>query len=257
MMVGSCFAENIGQHLLHELPEGNVCVNPFGVLYNPMSIAKVLSPSQWDGIANDTFLGHDGRWHNWNGTSKLSAETEEECRRKTADAVMQTRDFLRHTDLLCITFGTTRCYRHNDLIVANCHKEPQACFTEVEPSLDEIRQVWQGVLEELRVLNPRMQVMFTVSPFRYRKYGFHESQIQKAKLLLFTEGRTYFPSYEIMMDELRDYRFYDTDMLHPSAQAVEIIYDRFKDWCFDDELKAVADENLKKYKRSQHKELIK
>lgn len=264
MLIGSCFAEHVGEHLLHELNEGMVAVNPFGVLYNPISIAQALRLlMDNDGKAKATgrvFLGQDGVWHSWLHTTHFSGSTKEECIAKIEGEYDKASDFLKSATLLCITFGTTRCYKtHDGEVVANCHKEPQRCFTEYEASLEELSALWKELVAELKQFNPNLRVCLTVSPYRYRKYGFHESQLQKAKLLLLTDALKaeclYFPAYEILMDELRDYRFYANDMLHPSDLAVDIIYERFKEWTFTSELKVQATLNQKAWRRSQHRPL--
>lgn len=263
VMLGSCFAEHVGELLSHELAEGKAEVNPFGVLYNPLSISQALRLLMAaDGeqmVTQRIFLGKDGLWHSWFHTTHFSGRTREDCADRIIDRYRKARESLKRADVLCLTFGTTRCYRLADgLTVANCHKEPQRTFAEYEPGQDELYEDYCQVAQLLHKFNPVMKVCVTISPYRYRKYGFHESQLQKAKLLLLTEklselGWAYFPSYEIMMDELRDYRFYADDMLHPSGLAVSIIYDRFKEWCFTDDMKIMALENLKKWKRSQHR----
>lgn len=268
MLMGSCFAMHIGEHLQRELNTGMADVNPFGVLYNPISIANALrlllmAEDGREKVAQHVFLGSDGVWHSWLHTSHFSGSSHDECVAKVLERYDAAREFLRNTNLLCITFGTTRCYRYNDndggFVVANCHKEPQRCFFEYEPSLDSLSSLWRDVISELKAFNSDMKVCFTVSPYRYRKYGFHESQIQKAKLLLLVDGlkeeTLYFPAYEIVMDELRDYRFYADDMLHVSSLAVDIIYERFKNWAFSDDLKHLCIDNLKAWKRSNHRSL--
>lgn len=265
MFVGSCFAEHVGMEMQKRMGMENVCANPFGVLYNPLSIAQALELLVSDDVSlagkqvrEAVFQGHDDLWHSWLFTTHFSGETREECEGRTLHAVSIGREFLAHADLLCLTFGTTRCYKKADgTIVANCHKEPQNTFTEYEPEMAEMQMLWEKVLQKLSAFNPNLRVCFTVSPFRYRKYGFHQSQLQKSKLLLLTdmlEGE-YFPSYEIMMDELRDYRFYAADMLHPSDVAVQIITERFMEWTFSDELTKASIENMKQWKRMQHRRI--
>lgn len=268
MFVGSCFAEHVGEQLQHRMGDEMVDVNPFGVLYNPESISKALAMLVSDTSAsNRIFKGQDGIYHSWLHTSHFSGKTEEECRQKIESRFAEAKEMLKNANLLCVTFGTTRCYCLNDGkaekdVVANCHKEPQSRFTEYEPTLEELKEYWKQTLRLLREYNPTLQVCFTVSPYRYKKYGFHESQIQKAKLILLIdslckeEGCVYFPAYEIMMDELRDYRFYATDMLHPSDLAVSIITERFIDWAFTLELKEVAKQQLKEYKQKSHRQIL-
>ena len=279
MLIGSCFAEHVGLRLQQRMDEGRVEVNPFGVLYNPVSIANalnVLMAADDDMATCHIFKGQDGIFHSWLHTSHFSGTTCDECKEKIVRRMKSARDFLRRTNVLCVTFGTTRCYKIEDVVVANCHKEPQRCFTEYDPSLDELKDLWTATIQKLRSVNPGIRLCFTVSPYRYRKYGFHQSQIQKAKLLLLTNELTgtsdnnsatdvqatacgkdvYFPAYEILLDELRDYRFYATDMLHPSDQAVDIITERFMEWTFTADMKALAKENLRRYKQQQHRKIL-
>lgn len=265
LFIGSCFAQYVGERMCIQLGRDNCCVNPFGVLYNPVSIAQVLQILMSGNACNATdyiFKGHDGIWNSWLHTSQFSAASREECEKKILDSTKTASDFLRKASLLVITFGTTRCYRHEDIVVSNCHREAQRLFVEEEPSLDELISVWQLIVDELHKLNSNLHVCFTVSPYRYKKYGFHLSQIQKAKLLLLAEALSnssyvsYYPAYEIMMDELRDYRFYATDMLHPSEQAIDIIAGRFREWCFAPDLLKLADARIKEHRRSQHRNIM-
>lgn len=259
VLIGSCFAENVGRQLQIELGEDRVEVNPFGVQYNPLSIARTLN-IMLDGGEPDSevFLGRDGLWHSWLHTSHFSASTEQECRRKIKDRFASACESLKTADVIVFTFGTTRYYELCDTgrIVSNCHKEPAKMFVEKEPTLDDMKDIWFDLIEKLILYNKKARFIITNSPFRYAKYGLHESQLQKARLLLLIDSLKdkceYFPSYEILLDELRDYRFYAKDMLHPSEQAVEYIMERFRDWCYSDALKSQAIEKQNEYKRSLH-----
>ena len=265
--LGSCFAQHVGEQLQHRMGEEMVCVNPFGVLYNPASIHQALTCliSEEDGeseIKASVFQGRDGMYHSWLFSGRFSSKCREGCEESISNSLRYAREMIRKTKLLCITFGTTRCYRLRDAtgyVVANCHKELPSSFVEEEPSADVLKTDWLSLMKQLAEKFPEMKVCITVSPYRYKKYGFHESQLQKSKLLLLadavekeTDNAFYFPSYEIMLDELRDYRFYATDMLHPSEQAVQIITERFADWIFSDNMKRRAVENLKLWRQNQH-----
>ncbi|MCM1079421.1 MAG: GSCFA domain-containing protein [Bacteroidales bacterium] len=276
MMLGSCFAENVGERLKICMGSDGVDVNPFGVLYNPASIAQALQimmdRESIHAITDGRFIfhGQDGVWHSWLHSSRFSDNTQEGCIEKTVSRLVTAQKMLREATLLCVTFGTTRHYVHDGIVVANCHKEPQRCFTEKEQTLDELTALWEKIISELREFNPGLNICFTVSPYRYKKYGFHESQIQKAKLLLLCDhlchessatkesgGKVaYFPSYEILLDELRDYRFYKEDMLHPSGQAVDIIAERFMDWSFSPRLMEESVRRQKEHRLSQHRKLL-
>ena len=150
-------------------------------------------------------------------------------------------DRLPHCNVLLITFGTAWVYRRRgeEAVVSNCHKVPEKEFDRSRLSVEAIVERWTPLLARLKALNPKMQVLFTVSPIRHWKDGAHENQLSKSTLLLAIDrlvelcGALYFPAYELMMDELRDYRFYASDMLHPSEVAVDYIWERFADCCFD------------------------
>ena len=199
LFVGSCFADNIGQRFEQE--QFRVTVNPFGVMYNPISIFHTIERLS----VNDMF------------------------------------------NVAILTLGSNHIYRLKETneVVDNCAKLPQSLFSEEQMSVDECAEYLMKSIHLLRDRNPDVKVILTVSPIRYAKYGFHGSQLSKATLLLaisqvisqstHSENIIYFPAYEIINDELRDYRFYKEDMLHPSDQAVEYIYQRFSETFFGKE----------------------
>lgn len=263
LVLGSCFAEHIGARLLAALGGEQCCVNPFGVLYNPVSIAQALEVLLSDAdvrqaAAEHVFAGRDRLFHSWLFSTHYSAATREECVERCAASMAEARRTLHEADLLIVTFGTSRHYRLADgFTVANCHKELASTFTEHDCSVEEIVDLWRPLLERLHSLRPSLQVVFTVSPYRYKKYGFHASQLAKARLLLAVEemsgaGCLYFPAYEIVLDELRDYRFYKPDMLHPSEQAVDYIWERFSEWAFTPEMHILYQQHIKQYKALNH-----
>lgn len=234
VFLGSCFAEHIGGRFAEN--HLRTVVNPTGVLYNPESIAMLLRGEEGDVVF------HQGMWHSWLGDSSLSRRTEEGCRSAVSEAQEILCKALAEADNLFLTLGTSHCYVHkpSGRIVANCHRVPSGEFDEVELTEDDIVTGLNEALISLHEQNPRLLVVFTVSPYRYAKYGFHESQLSKARLLLAVERLrqyhpdwvSYFPAYEIVMDELRDYRYYAEDMLHPSAEAVRYVWQRMKDEWF-------------------------
>lgn len=276
LVLGSCFAEHVGERLRTALGAEQCCVNPFGVLYNPVSIARALqlilaTPSGIDDcspswVDNAIFEGRDGLWHSWLHSTHYSAATHEECRRRCTEALAEARRALDKADLLVVTFGTSRHYALADgTVVANCHKELASRFTEHDSTVVEIVALWRPLLAKLQRLRPTLEVIFTVSPYRYKKYGFHASQLAKSRLLLAVDALiadtaptiaspapTYFPAYEIVLDELRDYRFYKPDMLHPSEQAVDYIWERFREWAFTPEMQALFQQRHKELKALNH-----
>ncbi|MBQ7513899.1 MAG: GSCFA domain-containing protein [Prevotella sp.] len=212
LLVGSCFAGEMGERFKDN--GFSATVNPYGTMYNPASILHTLEKM-------------------WNEESGMRNEAF-----KT----------------VFLTLGTNHVYRLKETgeIVDNCEKRPADLFQEEELTVNECAGYLQKAVELLRAQQPEVQVVMTVSPIRYRKYGYHESQLSKATLLLAIDKLlhqtadsghlSYFPAYEILMDELRDYRFYAADMLHPSGQAVDYIWERLVEWCFGREAKMFMDE---------------
>ena len=244
LLIGSCFAEEVGRHMTDALPQDHALVNPSGVLDNARSIALLLctllrcSPPSDDLL----FQGRDGLWRSWLHSGAFVGDTRAQCHTLVTNHLHAGAEMLAQADVLFLTFSTTHLYRlveRPDVVVANCHKAPADTFVEDNDSLAALLDLWRSTLKQLRAHRPDLRVVFTLSPYRYRKYGLHTSQVDKAKLFLLIDALTatdahssYFPAYEILMDELRDYRFYKPDMLHPSEQAVHYIWERLRDWCF-------------------------
>ena len=210
LFVGSCFADSIGKRFEEE--RFPVTVNPFGTMYNPVSV-----------------------WH-------------------TVEKVLLNGDAGEKTEWVFITLGTNHIYilKETGEVVDNCQKRPQRLFEERAMTVDECAQWLQRSVDALTARDAETHIVFTVSPIRYRKYGYHESQLSKATLLLAVDKvleqnkqkgtLSYFPAYEIVNDELRDYRFYAEDMIHPSGQAVEYIWERLVDTYFSDDAKHYLEE---------------
>ncbi len=258
LLLGSCFADEVGRRLEEALPPGQVAVNPCGVLYNPASIAsalRIIACEDGEVPAEGFFAGRDGLWRHWFFSGEFAAPTLEACQEKIGGSLKLARALFAKADALFVTFGTDRAYRLRNgamagKAVANCHKEEAARFEEVTLPAAEMLEAWTALLRQLLEQQPALRVVFTLSPYRYRKYGLHGSQLSKARLLClidellqrFPENLYYFPAYEIVLDELRDYRFYDRDMLHPSPQAVDYVWERFSSWCFSARLSEYAAE---------------
>ncbi|MFR7609126.1 MAG: GSCFA domain-containing protein [Odoribacter laneus] len=237
LLVGSCFTENIGQKLKYF--RFRTEINPCGIVYNPLSVANVLKMlEEGRRFTEKDLWENQGKWVSFYHHGSFAALGKEECLQGINIRLAQAAAFLKQTDYLLITFGTAWVYRHRatGIIVSNCHKFPGTDFERFRPSAEEIVQLYQPLLAGLRERNPRLKVIFTVSPIRHWKDGAHANQMSKAILLLATEALCryvpqtyYFPAYEILMDELRDYRFYADDMLHPSSVAIEYIWEKFRD----------------------------
>lgn len=246
IFLGSCFASDIGDYLMEA--KFDTLINPFGVLYNPESLYNALSIL----IKNKQFQESDlynyqGRYLSFYHDTSFSSDNQQEALKKINDGITLTSEKLARASFLFITFGTARVYRLEESkeIVSNCHKMPADYFRRELLSVSSIVEKWRSLLADLRKFNPGLKVVFTVSPVRHWKDGAHGNQLSKSVLFLAIEelmkahpGLSYFPSYELMMDELRDYRYYKRDMLHPSPQAVEFIWDYFcSTWLKDDTIK--------------------
>lgn len=269
LLLGSCFSDEIGRRLAAEMDEGCVLINPFGTLYNPTSILQALRALQTNRLPEGhLFKGRDGRWRSWAFGGKWAADTQAECEAKTRQAHRQAVAFWQQADTVFITFGTNHVYhlKADGRSVANCHKELSSAFEERLLSVEDVVEAWQTFFRALPSATPR-RFVFTLSPYRYLKYGLHTDKLSKATLLLAIDRLCssangdaptaapcfYFPSYEIVNDELRDYRFYAPDMQHPSEQTADYIWERLKEWSF-----APADfdrmrQNLKAYKSALHR----
>lgn len=235
LFAGSCFAENIGSEMAaHKF---TCAVNPFGVLYNPASIRLCFEEVREEFPVGDFLFEANGSWHSWLHDSTFSRSTREECLSHLCQSLDTVREELRRCHTLFLTFGTNHAYRlkESGVVVGNCHKQPGRLFEEIQLDTDRCAEEIRATIALCRQWNPQMRFVLTVSPYRYAKYGFHGNQLSKATLLLALDevcrteaGCLYFPAYEIVLDELRDYRFYKEDMLHPSAQAVAYIWECFQ-----------------------------
>lgn len=261
--LGSCFAENMAEKLDY-FKFQNTC-NPFGIIFNPISIEKMIYRvvNQFFYTENDIFF-HNERWHCYEVHSDLSNSNKEEFL-ENLNAVLRTSLIqLLQASHIIITYGTSWVYRNieSNAVVANCHKVPQKEFSKEILSIETIENSLKNTIDLIRKVNPKANVIFTVSPVRHLKDGFVENQVSKSNLivaiyrLLQTEhckrNTEYFPSYEIMMDELRDYRFYAEDMIHPSKVAIDYIWERFSETFISEESHSMMKEVETIQKGLQH-----
>ncbi|MFN8209216.1 MAG: GSCFA domain-containing protein [Bacteroidales bacterium] len=235
VFMGSCFSENIGNKLNElRLP---VCLNPFGILYNPVSICQSLEYLLKGKVYKESDLGfHNGLWFSFDHHGRFSAIEQADCLNRINESVETGHQFLKKASHLFITLGTAWVYqlRTSGKIVANCHKIPDSSFERRILQIDEICRSFGTMLKNLKKFNPDLQVVFSLSPVRHTRDGAIGNAHSKATLLVAIHriiadnpGAAYFPAWEILMDDLRDYRFYEPDMLHPNSQAIEYIHDRF------------------------------
>lgn len=265
MLFGSCFSENIGQKLIDL--KFRVDMNPFGILYNPESIANSLKILLEKRLFTEKDLFSDqGLWSSFYHHSRFSDVDRGVALEKINSRIEASSVFLKNADFLVITFGTSWVYelKSSGLIVSNCHKLPAAEFKRYRLGVMEITEGYRELLEQVWKLNPGLKVIFTISPIRHWKDGAVENQVSKATLLLAADRLItgfgpsscgYFPSYELMMDELRDYRFYAEDMLHLSPVATDYIFERFSKVMMTKESTELSKRVMKIRKAFEHRPL--
>jgi len=235
VLIGSCFSENISEKL--DYFKFNTYKNPFGILFNPIAIENLITKAinQTKFTEKDIFYLNE-RWHCFEAHSNLSNADKNILLVNLNTAVKQTHKNLNEASHLIITLGTSWVYRfiETDLIVGNCHKIPQKKFLKEILSVKSIIASLENIITLVKNINPKINIIFTISPVRHLKDGFVENSKSKAHLLAaihqLIEPRkniNYFPSYEIMMDDLRDYRFYKEDMVHPNKLAIQYIWEQF------------------------------
>ncbi|MFL5728087.1 MAG: GSCFA domain-containing protein [Cytophagaceae bacterium] len=235
--IGSCFSDVMGEKLLEN--KFRTLVNPFGTVFNPHSIFSLLNASLGkDNPFEDDSVESNGIWYNYHFHSEVSALSRKELNDTIHKKLTFASDFLKQTKVLTITFGTAFVYKlqSNQHLVCNCHKQPSALFSRELLSAEQISNAFHAFYEKLIRFNPDLKIILTVSPVRHIKDTIPLNSLSKSILRLACheisdkhEDISYFPAYEIMMDDLRDYRFYKKDMIHPSEVAEEYIWDKFCD----------------------------
>ena len=255
LVLGSCFAGEIGQRLADA--GFQVLADPFGTLYNPVSIGNAVArlssgvPFQTEDVVEmGANAGKYGSF--WHHTS-FARDTVEEFLENANQALETASAFWKDCTRVIITLGTAWAFRFNGTgeTVANCLKRPAAEFTRYRLTVPQTAAILQGIVTR----HPGKQFIFTVSPIRHLADGAHGNQLSKSTLLLATEGLPYFPSYEIMMDELRDYRWWAEDMVHPTKQAADYLCDRFIEWALPVREWDLYESNMDAWRRSRHRPL--
>ncbi|MBD5239598.1 MAG: GSCFA domain-containing protein [Bacteroidales bacterium] len=225
LMLGSCFTTEVGQLLASDGLD--VCINPTGNVYNPLSAAKTLvNLARGRRYDAHELIEVQGLWRSLDHHTRLAAPTPEEAIEKINRSMEIGGEALSRASHVIITFGTAYVFERRGEVVCNCHKLPDREFIRRRLSVDEIVNAWQPLIEQFS----DKRFIFTVSPIRHKADGLHGNQLSKATLLLAIDsfkGADYFPAYEILIDELRDYKFYAADEVHPAPEAVEIIHRRF------------------------------
>jgi hypothetical protein len=261
MFIGSCFAASIGS--LVEMGRMPVMINPAGAVFNPVSVCNTIETiiSGKEFVLDDLYF-HDGTYlsfyHYTNFTSDDPVIVLEKINKNSKNAL----EFLKSAKFLFITFGTARVYRFkkSGTVVSNCHKIPSIQFDPELLTVSEIVTLWTSLLEKLFSHFPKMRIVFTISPVRHWKDGAHGNQVSKSVLFLAVEellnhsdNLQYFPAYELLMDDLRDYRFYSDDMLHPSSIAINYIWDLFSNCYMEDKTLNIWNEVVNISKACKHR----
>ncbi|MDA9092852.1 GSCFA domain-containing protein [Polaribacter sp.] len=251
VLLGSCFSENIGDQLNYF--KFQTVQNPFGILFHPKAIKELVANAIHEKTYTETDLVFQNeRWHCFDAHSKLSAPEKKDVLSQLNKAIASTNTALKEATHLVITLGTSWVYRDTAThkIVANCHKIPQKEFSKELLSVQEVTETLSEIITLIQSVNASINIIFTVSPVRHLKDGFVENTQSKSHLIagiqmLFSNSKSnlhYFPSYEIMMDELRDYRFYSEDLIHPTTTAIQYIWERFTTTWIDEKAAEIMQE---------------
>ena len=265
LLAGSCFSDNIGRRMIEA--GWPAVVNPCGVLYNPVSMALVFRLALAQRalrreIVDSSLTMREGRYVSWIMGSKAMGDTPDECIDRVCECLDSLEEGLERANAIILTFGTSDVWllKDTDRAVGNCHKHPSSEFMRRRVGIEEIADTWRDTIEAIRMRNPKVIFILTVSPRRYLSDGFAENTRQKAILVLACEALCtsvgnvfYFPAYEIMNDDLRDYRFYAADLLHPSEQGIEYIWEKFCYAFLDERAVGKLREMEKERKRARHK----
>ncbi len=264
VMLGSCFSDNIGLRLRERLIPA--LVNPMGTLYNPRSIETVIRRII-DGtpFTIDDLIQHGRTYHSFLCHSSLSSVDPELMLRRLNQRLETSADIIRRCGTVAVTVGTAYVFTHNrtGLTVANCHKLPAAEFTRSRLSVEEATESLSTITDMITSVNPDVKIIFTVSPIRHMADGAHGNQLSKSTLLLAVDNTVashpdntiYMPAYELVLDDLRDYRFYAADMCHPSDTAADYVYEYFERSFFDEPTRILAARCLKMTRRMTHRHM--
>jgi len=261
MMIGSCFSEYISEKLQNA--GFNIRTNPFGILFNPDSIKNCIRSivAKKEFRKKDFFL-HNEKWNSFYLHGDFSASTAEEASEKINISINEVHDFVKQAEYIFITLGTAWVYEQIETkkIVANCHKVPNKNFEKKKMGVNDIVSDLSYVINHLKNFNPDIKVIFTISPVRHLKDGFIENQWSKStlnvavhELLRRHEDVFYFPSFELIIDDLRDYRFFKSDMVHPTENAIDYVWEKFRGHYFSKSTMKLSEEVEQLKKNLQHK----
>jgi hypothetical protein len=256
LLLGSCFTEHIGEKLAEN--KFDSYINPTGIIFNPISVVNAIkSVFENKQYSNEDLSSHNDKWISFQHHGSFSSFNKEECLTQMNSSIAEAHTQIKKSKTIIITLGSAWIYEHENIgVVANCHKIPNKQFTKRLLSVKEILSAFNQIKDDLKVFN----VLFTVSPVRHSKDGLHENNLSKATLLLAINNLVeqnnnyhYFPAYELIIDELRDYRFYKNDLVHPTDLAVNYVWKKFMSCYFDDVTESLINEIQKIKLAANHK----
>jgi lysophospholipase L1-like esterase len=240
LFLGSCFSDDISAKLTKV--GFDVVSNPFGTLFHPLSIASLFEDLDFD----ELIFERGDLWFSWVSSGNVYNSSKVELIKKLKSLKKNLIYSISNTDFIFITFGTSFGYRliSSNKFVANCHKMPSSLFQKELTDIEEMRLKWEQIISIIKNINPNIEIVFTVSPVRHIKDGIIENNLSKARLfqLIHQLKGNYFPSFEIIQDELRDYRFYKEDLIHPNELAIDYVFDKFKKVYFENSTNAIVNE---------------
>jgi hypothetical protein len=259
--MGSCFTEHLGNRL--EEMKFKVLQNPNGILFDPLSVSSSLQSYVYNKpFSHEDLFFENELWQSWQHHSSFSNISREECLANINTSRQRAHDFMKEASWILITLGSSFSYRLLDsgMAVANCHRVPAQRFRKYLMTIEEINVALDNCIHQLLHFNPGLRIIFTISPVRHIRDGVIDNNRSKARLLEVVhhlvqkfEGMYYFPAYELVVDVLRDYRFYDIDMVHPNYTATEFVLEKFKESCLDPETAGIMDEIRKITIARKHK----
>lgn len=263
LVLGSCFSDNIGEKL--QTSGFQTDINPFGTLYNPVSIAQAIREiGEGKKYIESNLFYYQGLWQSDMHHGSFSDPDKKTVLDHINNRISKAHDNWASTNLILLTFGSAFVYYNKTgEVVSNCHKRPESEFDRQRLTVEDIISIYEPLFHSLIEQNKELKIIMTVSPIRHLRDGLHQNQLSKSTLLLtidklkslFPHNIYYFPAYEIMMDELRDYRFYADDLMHPSTIAIEYLWEKFAGCSFIDETQQMAEECQKIYKALHHRPL--
>lgn len=259
-LIGSCFTEHIAEKL--KLYKFSVMENPHGILFNPMSITEsVTSYISRKNYHKENLFMYNELWASWEHHSRFSHPDPEEALRIINQSQVKAHDFLKNSDWILFTLGSAFVYQlENGVIVANCHKVPNDKFQKRLLLVEEVLSALDNMVHRLFLFNPKLRVIFTISPVRHIRDGFIDNNRSKAVLIQAVHRIVnkfsklyYFPAYELVIDDLRDYRFYAEDMVHPNYLATDYVWEKFVNACIDEQSQQIMKDINKLNAARQHK----